>query len=92
MMYIPFFGASKLPEKLPLLSTPIFIKGKVATPDASKNSILSNGDPPAKLPFTSTFLEHESAVKATRSIIKNLLIFYCFSLFYLIVISLKNIL
>ena len=78
-MYIPSFGASKLPEKLPLLSTPIFINGRVATPEASINSILSKGEPPAKLPVTSTFLEHDIATKAIISIKKYLLIFIVFS-------------
>ena len=80
MIYIPSFGASKLPVKLPLLSTPILSNGSVATPEASINSILSKGEPPAKLPVISTFLEHDIATKATININKYLLIFIVFLL------------
>ena len=73
---MPFLGASKLPEKLPLLSTPKFSKGSVATPEASINSIRSSGEPPAKLPFTSTFFEHDIAMKANINNKKYLLMFF----------------
>ena len=80
-MYMPSFGASKLPEKFPFASTPILMSGRVATPEASINSILSKGEPPAKLPETSTYLEQDIATKANNNIKKNLFILYDFTFY-----------
>ncbi|GAB1346199.1 hypothetical protein MASR1M104_10980 [Cloacibacterium normanense] len=49
-------------EKFPLASTPKLASGKVAIPEASMISNLSNGEPLVTLPFMVTLppLEHDS--------------------------------